>query len=68
MDPFLGGLMGPEHTYMFPVLHAYQEAIGNWILIGILLAVISAIVRAVAGKFKRKGSSHDHHVKWSFKI
>jgi hypothetical protein len=55
LGPFLGGLMGSEHTYMFPVLHAYQNAIGNWIIIGILLAIISAIVRAVAGIFKRKG-------------
>ena len=56
--PLLGGfLAGPEPNapYMFPVLHEYQGTLGNVTLVGILIAVASALVRAFSGAFKRKG-------------
>jgi len=56
--PLLGGfLAGPEPNapYMFPVLHEYQGTLGSVTLVGILIAVASALVRAFSGAFKRKG-------------
>lgn len=55
LGPFLGGLMGSEHTYMFPFLHEYQNEIGNGAIVGIFIVGVSALVRAVAGVFKGKG-------------
>jgi hypothetical protein len=53
LGPFLGGSMGSEHTYMFSVLHEYQNAIGNGVLVGISIAIASAIVRTIAGSLVR---------------
>jgi len=56
--PLLGGfLSGPEPNapYMFPVLHEYQGTLGNVALVGILIAIASALVRVVFGRFKGKG-------------
>jgi len=56
--PLLGGfLAGPEPNapYMFPVLHEYQGTLGSVALVGILIAVASALVRSFSGVFKRKG-------------
>jgi DNA-directed RNA polymerase subunit RPC12/RpoP len=55
LGPFLGGLMGSEQTYMFPMLHEYQNDIGNGVIVGILIAIASVLLRAVAGTFKRRG-------------
>jgi len=53
LGPFLGGSMGSEHTYMFSVLHEYQNAIGNGVLVGVSIAIASAIVRTIAGSLVR---------------
>jgi len=56
--PLLGGfLAGPEPNapYMFPALHEYQGTLGSVTLVGILIVVASALVRAFSGAFKRKG-------------
>jgi len=49
IGPFLGGLMGPEHTYMFPLLHEFQNEIGNGVFLGVLIIIFSAIVRFTVG-------------------
>jgi hypothetical protein len=56
--PLLGGfLAGPEPNapYIFPVLHECQGTLGSVTLVGILIAVASALVRSFSGAFKRKG-------------
>jgi len=53
---FLGGFMtGPEPNapYVFPVLHENTPALWNGVYVGALLAIASAIVRAVAGSLAR---------------
>jgi ribosomal protein L32 len=58
IGPLLGGFLAspePNAPYMFPVLHEYQGTLGNVTLVGILIAVASALVRVVFGRFKRKG-------------
>jgi len=49
LGPFLGGLKGPEHTYVSPILHEYRNEIGNGAIVGILIAIFSSIVRVIAG-------------------
>jgi hypothetical protein len=53
LGPFLGGSMGSEHTYIFSVLHEYQNVIGNGVLVGISIAIASTIVRTIAGSLVR---------------
>jgi len=48
LGPFLGGLKSSEHVYVSPILHEYQNEIGYGIVIGVLIAIFSAIVRVVA--------------------
>jgi len=55
--PLLGGfLTGPEPNapYMFPVLHEYQGTLGSVALVGIIIAIASALVRGFYGAFKRR--------------
>lgn len=56
LGPFLGGLKDPAHAYMFPVLHEYQNTLGNGVPLGILLVIYSKIISAIASatKFEKR--------------
>jgi hypothetical protein len=53
LGPFLGGLKGSEHTYVSPILHEHADEVGYGVVVGILIAVFSAIARTVAGSLAR---------------
>lgn len=53
LGPFLGGLKGPEHTYIAPILHEYGHEIGYGVVAGVSIAISSAIVQVIAGSLAR---------------
>jgi hypothetical protein len=59
IDPLLERFVtGPEPNapYMFPALHDSQLALWNGVYAGVLLAIASAIVRAMPVHSREKGS------------